>query len=381
MQLNLDLPRFLKRYWQKRPLLMRGALEAFESPIDGHDLAALATDQDALARLVSHDARGRRWSLRDGPFDAPDYAALGERDWTLLVQDVDKWLPEVFAPLLALFDFLPSWRIEDVMVSYAVPGGSVGAHVDQYDVFLLQASGRRRWLIDDRPGCSTELDRRAPLKLLQHFEPNQDWILEPGDILYLPPGVPHHGIAVDNCLTFSVGLRAPSATELMQAVATDLLERDVNVARYRDPPLHGKMRPGEIDALAVKRMRRTLRRLLKSLDEQTLASSLGRFMSLYRAPRAAQPRARPPAIPAISRQLQSGGSILRDPWQRLSWNVQHDQALLHAAGRSLTLSQDLAEQLCADRPLQDAGWLALSAADQRAVRQLLAAGVLQLVRE
>src|SRR5690606_24439702 len=174
------------------------------------DLAGLACEESALSRLILLDRATDAWWVRNGPFDDADFAALPQRDWTLLVQDVDKWDQDV-AALLQSFDFLPRWRIDDIMVSYAVPGGSVGAHVDQYDVFLLQVGGRRRWRIDNRTDPPLEFRADAELRLLQQFDPSHEWLLEPGDMLYLPPGVPHHGVAEDACLTFSVGMRAPAA--------------------------------------------------------------------------------------------------------------------------------------------------------------------------
>jgi 50S ribosomal protein L16 3-hydroxylase len=152
--------------------------------------------------------------VRHGPFEEELFPQLGDHDWTLLVQDVDKWDADV-AALLPAFDFLPRWRIDDIMVSFAATGGSVGAHVDQYDVFLLQAQGHRRWQIDASPNPSVEFRHDVELKLLHAFHPTHEWVLGPGDMLYLPPGVPHHGVAEDPCLTFSVGMRAPSTAELL----------------------------------------------------------------------------------------------------------------------------------------------------------------------
>ena len=212
--LGMPAARFLRDYWQKKPLLIRNAFPGFESPIQPEDLAGLACEEAALSRIVMHDRANDRWTLRHGPFAEDEFPGMPHQDWTLLVQDVDKWDADVAAVLQA-FAFLPRWRIDDIMVSFAAPGGSVGAHVDQYDVFLLQAQGHRRWQID--AGSSPPLGFRndVELKLLREFTPTHEWLLGPGDMLYLPPGVPHHGVAEDACLTFSVGMRAPSAAELL----------------------------------------------------------------------------------------------------------------------------------------------------------------------
>ena len=186
--------RFLRDYWQKRPLLIRGAFRGFTPPLAPDDLAGLACTDGALARIVRRERNRDRWEVSTGPFDDATFKKLPEADWTLLVQDVDKWDNDT-ATLLDGFAFIPSWRIDDVMVSYATDGGGVGAHVDQYDVFLLQGAGRRRWSIDTRPNPSTAFREDVELKLLREFHPTHEWTLGPGDMLYLPPGVPHDGVA------------------------------------------------------------------------------------------------------------------------------------------------------------------------------------------
>src|SRR5690606_29999247 len=166
--LGMPVERFLRDYWQKRPLLIRNAFPGFVSPITPEDLAGLACEEAALSRVVVHHRRGDRWELRYGPFEEAMFPAMPRKDWTLLVQDVDKWDMDVRA-LLEEFRFLPAWRLDDIMVSFAAPGGSVGAHVDQYDVFLLQAHGHRRWQIDSRPGAPRDFRPDVELKLLREF--------------------------------------------------------------------------------------------------------------------------------------------------------------------------------------------------------------------
>src|SRR5690606_6381359 len=251
--LGMSPARFLRDYWQKRPVLIRGAFPGFVSPIEPEDLAGLACEELALSRLIRHDRASDGWDVGTGPFPEELFPTLGERDWTLLVQDVDKWDADV-AALLAHFDFIPRWRIDDIMVSFAATGGSVGAHIDQYDVFLLQGQGHRRWQIDAGPNPPLGFRDDVELKLLRRFTPTHDWVLAPGDMLYLPPGVPHHGVAEDSCLTFSVGMRAPSAAELMGDYI-DTLAADADEAlRYADPDLAPPTHPDEIDAAAMARV-------------------------------------------------------------------------------------------------------------------------------
>src|SRR5215468_8721091 len=199
----------MRRYWQREPLLVRGAFERFDDPLSPREVLALAGNAEAQSRLVRR--RGARWTLEHGPFTPAKLKQLPRRDWTVLVQDTNHFSREADA-LLARFDFVPHARIDDVMVSYAMPGGGVGPHVDSYDVFLLQGRGRRRWRISRQrdhafvPGL--------PLKILERFEPESEWVLEPGDMLYLPPGVAHDGVAEGPCFTYSIGFLASSHADL-----------------------------------------------------------------------------------------------------------------------------------------------------------------------
>ena len=234
--LGMPAAKFLQEYWQKKPLLIRSAFPDFVSPIEPEDLAGLACEEMALSRIVAHDRERDAWTLRTGPFTEEEFPGMPDHDWTLLVQDVDKWDVDVRG-ILGHFEFLPRWRIDDVMVSFAATGGSVGAHVDQYDVFLLQAQGHRHWQIDANPNPPTSFRDDVELKLLREFTPSHDWVLGPGDMLYLPPGVPHHGVAEDACLTFSIGMRAPSAAELLGDFVYTLAADADEALRYRDPDL------------------------------------------------------------------------------------------------------------------------------------------------
>ncbi len=205
---------FLRRTWHRKPLLVRQAIPGFASPITRDDLFALAQDEDVESRLVERGAD--RWRLRRGPFSARAIPGSRRTDWTLLVQGVDLHLPAV-ASLAARFRFLPRARFDDVMISYAGDGGGVGPHVDQYDVFLFQAQGRRRWRIAEH--FDPQLRDGVPLRLLANFHAEQEWVLEPGDLLYLPPGVAHDGVAQGESITISIGFRVPTCQELADAWA------------------------------------------------------------------------------------------------------------------------------------------------------------------
>ena len=229
---NMSAKRFLRDYWQKRPLLIRRAWKDFKSPIDGDDLAGLSLENEVESRLVI----GPNHVVEYGPFLANRFNHLPNNRWTLLVQAVNLWVPEVHA-MLDEFHFLPRWRIDDVMVSYACKGGGVGPHFDDYDVFLLQGKGRRHWQIGAGE-CEPNVALRghSDLKILADFRPEQEWILDEGDMLYLPPRWAHNGVALDHCITFSVGYRAPSLGEMLDDLATEIIAR--GEPKYlRDPPL------------------------------------------------------------------------------------------------------------------------------------------------
>ena len=204
---------FLRDYWQKKPLLIRQAIPGFQSPISPDELAGLSLEEDVESRLVIEHGESP-WELRRGPFTEHTYQQLPERDWTLLVQAVDQLVPDV-AELIEHFRFLPNWRIDDVMISYAAPGGGVGPHFDNYDVFLLQAHGQRRWRIGQMCDSESPMLAHGDLRILADFQGTEEWVLEPGDMLYLPPRLAHFGTAEDACMTYSVGFRAPSAAEVL----------------------------------------------------------------------------------------------------------------------------------------------------------------------
>jgi 50S ribosomal protein L16 3-hydroxylase len=272
---ELSVDDFLANYWQKKPLLIRGAFPGFATPISPEELAGLAMEETVASRLILERGGKHPWELRLAPHAEGTFESLAESHWTLLVHEVDQLIPKV-GQLLDGFRFLPNWRLDDVMVSYAVPHGNVGAHLDHYDVFLLQGLGRRRWLIENEPRPPGEESiPDLDLRLLQQFDPDDDWVLEPGDMLYLPPRIPHLGVAVDACLTFSIGFRAPHQKELAAAFGADLTERGDRTLRYTDPGLHRSGEPGEIDANTLARVRATLDRIDRGDD--TLAAWFGRF--------------------------------------------------------------------------------------------------------
>lgn len=265
--------RFMQRYWQKKPLLIRNAFPGFQPLLTRPELFALAAQESVESRLIVHKPAG--WQLRHGPFARTAFPPLKQKRWTLLVQGVDLHL-DAAHDLLGRFRFVPDARLDDLMISWASDGGGVGPHFDSYDVFLLQASGQRLWRIGRQKDLSLEPD--VPLKILSNFEPEQEHLLNPGDMLYLPPRWAHDGIAVgDDCMTYSAGFRVPQrgglAGELLQRMADEFEDSTL----YRDPGQeatdHPAAMPASLEAFAADALQRML------AERTSLACALGEVMT------------------------------------------------------------------------------------------------------
>ncbi|AZE67838.1 MULTISPECIES: cupin domain-containing protein [Pseudomonas fluorescens group] len=330
---------FLRDYWQKKPLLIRQAIPDFESPIDADELAGLALEEEVESRLVIEHGE-RPWELRRGPFAEDAFSTLPEREWTLLVQAVDQFVPEV-AELLEHFRFLPSWRIDDVMISFAAPGGSVGPHFDNYDVFLLQAQGKRNWKIGQMCSSESPLLQHADLRILAEFEETAEWVLEPGDMLYLPPRLAHFGIAEDDCMTYSVGFRAPSAAEVLTHFTDFLSQYLTDEERYTDADAQPVSDPHQIQGDALDRLKGLLAEHMS--DERMLLTWFGQFMTEPRYPElvAGEELGEEDFISS----LQDGAILVRNPSARLAWSEVDDDVLLFASGQSRYLPGKLRELL------------------------------------
>ena len=313
--INFDTAAFLRDYWQRKPLLIRNPWAAWRNPISPDELAGLACEDSVELRLISRSSEALE--AEDGPFPETRFGKLGKAAWTLLVQAVDHHVPEV-AALIEPFRFIPNWRIDDVMVSTASHGGGVGAHFDHYDVFLVQGLGQRRWQIGQLCDEDTELLPHDHLRLLADFEVAQEWLLEPGDILYVPPRFAHNGVAVgENCMTYSIGFRAPSRAELIGGWCDDLVAGLVDGDRYEDPGLTAQLNPGEISAEALARLHAMV--TAKLGDRAAFARWFGEYTTTRKYPEVDWAPEEPIGTEELREILASGAALLRNPASRFSF--------------------------------------------------------------
>lgn len=302
-QLNLNWPEFLEKYWQKQPVVLKNAFPNFVDPITPDELAGLSMEMEVSSRLVSHN--DGVWSASHGPFESFDN--LGEKNWSLLAQAVNHW-HEPSAELVCPFRVLPDWRLDDLMVSYSVPGGGVGPHIDPYDVFIIQGMGRRRW----RVGDALPLKQHCPHPALLHVEPFTPIIeveMEPGDILYIPPGFPHDGFTYEATLNYSVGFRGPNGRELISSFADYVLENDLGEKYYTDPDLTCREHAGKVEEYELERLRTLMIDMIRQPDD--FKQWFGSFASTPRHELDIAP-AEPPFVPEeVAAALEDGETLRR----------------------------------------------------------------------
>ncbi len=299
---QLTPQQFLNEYWQKKPLLIRQGISDFDDPISPDEFAGLAMEEQIESRLVWQ--KDGEWQAEHGPFE--DYSHLGDKDWSLLIQGVDHWDEQV-AELIRPFRFLPNWRIDDVMVSYATPGGGVGPHVDNYDVFIIQGSGKRHWQV----GSNTELKEVVANSALLHveqFTPIIDVELLPGDILYIPPGFPHQGVAIEPSMSYSVGFRTTAKSHLFSNFADYLIDQQLGSDMVVDPERQPTTTPGLIDANDVDKLKNALHEMLS--DDDKILDYLGNNLSQCKHELAIDPDLQEMSMAELSDFLQDDESLL-----------------------------------------------------------------------
>ncbi len=298
---GLSVSAFLRKYWQKKPLLIRGAFAAFEDPLTVDEVLELATRVEAESRMIVRESRS--WTLQHGPFSRREVRAVRQQPWTILVQDTQHFSHEAHA-LLAAFSFIPHARVDDLMVSFATPGAGVGPHYDSYDVFLIQGAGRRRWRISAQQDLA--LKPGMPLKIIARFNPEQEYVLETGDMLYLPPGYAHDGIAETDCLTWSVGFRAPSQQELATAYLDYLRDSVELTGNFRDPELTATTSPGLMNDSMLRRFSALLKAVPTAGAQR---SHLNRFLGRYLTEPKSHVFFEPPEVPLSAARFRRVAAV------------------------------------------------------------------------
>jgi len=330
---GLTPAQFMKRHWHKKPLLVRQAIPGFKPLLDRSELVALAGQEGVESRLIVSSDKG--WKMKHGPLTKRSLPPFGQKNWTFLVQGVDLHHDGVHA-LMQQFRFVPDARLDDLMISYATDGGGVGPHFDSYDVFLLQAHGQRRWRIGRQKDLT--LQEGVPLKILQNFVPEEEFVLNPGDMLYLPPKYAHDGIAEGECMTWSIGFRSPQQGELARELLLGLADEapdSVGEAVYRDPAQPAVTQPGAIPAELAAFARESLQKALK--DPHLLDSLLGEYLT--------EPKANVWFDAADSVGDLSAGVVL-DRRTRMMYDQRHifiNGQSFRAGGRDAQLLKSLAD--------------------------------------
>ena len=301
---GMSVEKFLAEHWHKKPLLVRQALPNFGDWLDRNSLSELACQDNSEGRLVQFK-RGQ-CQLEYGPFEAEELDALPKKNWSLLVSGVNHLLPQADW-LLHRFDFIPAARLDDLMVSFAPPGGGVGPHFDSYDVFLIQGQGRRRWEISAQDDLTVV--EGAPLRILQQFRVDESWELEPGDMLYLPPQLAHNGVALTDCMTWSIGFRAPKAEEIVNQFLTYLQDKLELPGMYSDPALKHQKHVAEIPSAMLDWADKTIRAAAR-WEKSDITDFLGRYLSEPKSHVFFDPPTRPKSLAAFAKAIQKHGVAL-----------------------------------------------------------------------
>ena len=325
---NLSPQQFLQEYWQQKPLLIRQAFPEITTPFSAEELAGLACEVDS-ARIII-EKTNPAWQLHSSPFTEEDFLNLPESHWTLLVNDLEQYYPELRA-LTTQFNFIPSWRMDDLMVSYAPDQGSVGPHTDEYDVFLIQAYGKRHWSLDNNANPQHIL-ANCDLCILQDFNTTEDWVLEAGDMLYLPPQLAHYGIAQGECMTYSVGFRAPNQQDLLESYLGELAENPTLKTRFSDAKRSLPSHPAELIANDITTMKALLFDALKQNDD-FITQWVGKYLTEVRQENI--------NTSETNQYYKQGINYCKSPAARLAWSEQQNKIQLYHAGNCTSYSKDL----------------------------------------
>ncbi|MFP3350416.1 cupin domain-containing protein [Pseudoalteromonas sp. SIMBA_153] len=321
---------FLNQYWQKKPLLIKRGFSDFKDPLDANELAGLAMEDSIESRIITN--HNQQWQSHQGPFE--DFEILTDEHATLLVQAVDHWHPEA-AQLLEPFRFIPNWRIDDLMISYSTPGGGVGPHLDQYDVFIIQGEGKRHWRVGLPDASIKQFAQNKSLLQVEAFSAVIDCVLEPGDILYIPPGCPHEGYAIENALNYSVGFRAPNQQDLLSSFADHIIDTESGQKRYTDHTLALRDSKGELTQSEVDKVKTLMQALIE--NDSLFKNWLGNTLSQPKHDMDLAPEENPFSTAEIMQQLDSDMTFERLGGTRAIYQCIGDELLLSVNGENYPL--------------------------------------------
>ena len=340
---DISVDQFLTEFWQKKPLFVRGAWPGFYSPVNQESMIGLACREDAESRIIIEQGGSYPWEALFGPFEPEDFNELPNSHWTLLVQEVDRLIPEI-SHLLDALPFLSNWRFDDIMVSLAANGGGVGAHIDEYDVFLFQGEGSRLWQIDANPVSEEVLIPDLDVRILANFTPTHEWTVEQGDLLYLPPRFAHYGVAVGSCITYSIGCRTPSGSDLVSAFLEHYLSTRAGTSPFKEDSTSTDAAVGLVHPNIKSFARETLLDMIE--NESFIDRWLGRYLSKPGRGNAPDPPESTVDHTRLNDHLRTGGVIRTvAPSQVLFDLLESGDLILYAGGSEYTVHPDLASVL------------------------------------
>lgn len=358
---NISQQTFMEEYWQKKPLLIRQAFPDFESPITADELAGLACEEEVNSRIVMEKDGEHPWFPIFGPMNDEIYSSMPETHWSLIVNDLEKYLPEL-SWIIDSFRFIPEWRLDDLMISYAADHGSVGPHIDLYDVFILQGQGKRRWQINSQEVTEENQIEETPLRIQKDFQAEEEWIIEPGDMLYLPPGVSHHGVSLGESLSYSIGFRATSHADLVNEFIGHITQNLSPKLTYQDPDQRIQQHPNEIKQDALERVTEIFKEYLQP-NHPELQRWFGCFVSDTKASVATEPEHGCNSIEEL-KELTGTGTLSRHPASRFAFAQNPENTLLFIDGEDYEVNPDFAKSLCKQRQIDLDELLAIAAKDE-----------------
>lgn len=332
---GLTAREFLTEYWQKKPLFIKNAFPDFEDPIDADEIAGLALEPFIPSRFIFESGGERPWQLKMGPAVEDDFASLKDKKWMLVINDVEKNLPELKA-MTAPFQFIPNWRLDDLQVSLGEEGGNVGAHWDDYDVFLIQGMGKKRWQISYAPVSEDDFVDGVDIRLIENFKADEEWIVEPGDMLYLPPRIGHYGVNIGRSVTWSVGFRAPKHREMFRDFIEMQFDKIAEDARFSDPTLPVSSEYGHLTDDAIDRVMAVLQESLTH-NREMVSEWFGAFITEPKMFQTPEPLDEPMDEESLVEFLDDGGALEVHPGITLLHREINDAIYLFAAGKSYSL--------------------------------------------